>query len=163
MLCTINTDASFHPKYKVGAYAFWVVCNTFKLKKASVFKEPFVKNPVEAEIKCIINAISLTLRQDKSISGLVVNTDCLNAIHILKDDRKMVRRYKLQHFKKYRQKYNKICSKYRKKSGVDIKNNTEFRHVLAHSGVDDKRSYVNEWADRMAKYCMWEYINKNLK
>lgn len=163
MLCTLNTDASFHPKYKVGAYAFWSVCNTFKLKRASVFKEPFVKSSVEAELKCILNAITLTLRQDKSISSLVVNTDCLNAIHVLKDDRKMVRKYRLQHYKKYRQKYNKICSKYRRKSGVNIKKNNCFRHVKAHSDVDDKRSYVNEWCDFSAKKCMWEYVNNNLK
>ena len=27
----------------------------------------------------------------------------------------------------------------------------EFRHVKAHSGVKDKRSYVNEWCDAEAK------------
>lgn len=24
---TINTDASFHPKYKVGGFAFYIVCD----------------------------------------------------------------------------------------------------------------------------------------
>ena len=37
------------------------------------------------------------------------------------------------------------------------------RHVKAHSDVDDKRSYVNDWCDRNAKYCMWQYVNENLK
>lgn len=39
MLVTINTDASFHPKYKVGAFAFWVVSNQFKITKSGYLKE----------------------------------------------------------------------------------------------------------------------------
>lgn len=34
---------------------------------------------------------------------------------------------------------------------VNNKATIEFRHVKAHSGVDDKRSYVNEWCDKEAK------------
>jgi len=163
MLVTVNTDCSYHPYFKVGSYAFWVVSNEFKIKKSSIFKEPEMKSSDEAEIKSILNAVWLTLRQSNSISKLVINTDSQNAIYVFTDNRKMCRKYRLGKFKKYRQKYNDICRKYRKRSGVDIKTNNEFRKVLAHDNTDESRNWVNDWCDRKAKEELWNYINENLR
>jgi len=37
----------------------------------------------------------------------------------------------------------------------------EFRHVKAHSGKNDARSFVNEWCDKEAK--KWMRYSLNLK
>ena len=50
MLVTINTDASFHQKKKIGAYAFYAVCNNWKVKKSGKFRENCL-NPCDAEAK----------------------------------------------------------------------------------------------------------------
>jgi ribonuclease HI len=163
MICTINTDASHHPHFKVGSYAFWVVSDEFRIKKASVFKDPMLRCSDEAEIKCIINALWLTLRESDSISRVIINTDSQHAIYVFEHNRKMTGRYRLGRYKKYRQKYNDICRKYRKKSGVDIKNSIEFRKVAAHDNTDTPRNYVNQWCDDRAKEQLWNYIDKNLR
>lgn len=163
MICTINTDASYHPHFKVGAYAFWVVSDEFKIKKANVFKEPDMKSSDEAEICCILNSLWLTLRQSNDISRIVINTDSQNAIFVFEHNREMSRRYRLGKYKKYRQKYNDICRKYRKRSGVDIKNSIQFRHIKSHEHTDTPRNYVNDWLDKRAKEQLWGYINKHLR
>ena len=40
-----------------------------------------------------------------------------------------------------------------------LKIEVEFRHVKAHSGINDSRSYVNEWCDAEAKKQMWSKVN----
>ena len=163
MLVTINTDASWHPYFKVGSYAFWVVSNIFKIKKSNIFKQPKAHNPDICEIKCILNALWLTLKQDQSISKVIINTDSQNAIYVFEDNRKMCRKYRLTGYKKYRQKYNDICRKYRKKTGVDLKNNVEFRKVKSHNDTDTKRGWVNQWCDDSAKKALWKYIDEHLR
>lgn len=142
MLVTINTDASFHPKLKFGAYAFWAISNDFKITKSGVFRKKCV-NPDDAEAKCIINALTLILKAHKGITRIIINTDSLNAIAYLKADKVHVRKYGL--FRSKIDQFNPIFKKL--KRGIDI----EFRHVKAHSGVSDRRSYVNEWCDSEAK------------
>ena len=142
MLVTINTDASFHPSLKFGAYAFWAVCNDFKITKSGVFRKKCT-NPDDAEAKCIINALKIVLAH-KGISKIIINTDSLNAIAYLTKD--------TSHIKKY----NLSASKMRQFSlYLDLlktfNTQIEYRHVKAHSGVNDKRSYVNEWCDKEAK------------
>lgn len=156
MLCTINTDASFHPTLKWGAYAFWAVSDRFKIQKYGSFRGK-CKNPTDAETKCIINSIKVTLSADRDISRLIINTDSLNSIAILQNDRGHIKRYGLQFGSLLRREFNKIVESYPK----DIK--IEFRHVKAHSGVDDSRSFVNEWCDTNAKREMWSKVNRKLK
>lgn len=151
MLCTINTDASFHPEYKVGAFAFWSVCDQFRIQKAGFLRD-FVKNPDEAEIKCIINALKVTLNSDKTISKIIINTDSLNAKAVFENDKKHVQKYGL---KKWRR-LEKMFSNLVKKHNVSY----EIRHVKAHTGDDNARSYVNEWCDKNAKYYLWKRINQ---
>ena len=138
MLVTVNTDASFHPDSKHGAYAFWIVCDEFRLKRSDVFKTK-CRNPDDAEARCIINALSaLKNRPDIRI---IVNTDSLNAIALLTNNKKHIRRYMGN------RKWTHITKAFKKLNLSNI----EFRHVKAHSGKGDKRSYVNEWCDRKAK------------
>lgn len=147
MLVTLNTDASFHCQLKYGAYAFWAVCNEFKITKSGVFKSKCI-NPDDAEAKCIINALKIVLLAHNGITKVIVNTDSLNAIALLK--------YDIVHIKKYMGNNMKMWSHIRKAYNNVIHKNEnrviiEFRHVKAHTGINDKRSYVNEWCDAEAK------------
>jgi ribonuclease HI len=154
MLVTINTDASFHPTEKIGAFAFWAVSNGFKIQKACFFRDKCL-NPTDAESKAILNAFHVVSRKQKGIRKIIFNTDSLNAKAIFENDRDHIHKYHL---------FNKLRSNYNKKEqlfhGIEI----EFRHVKAHSGKDDARSYVNEWCDTNAKYYMWKRFHQlNLK
>jgi hypothetical protein len=126
MLCTINTDASYSPISKRAAYAFWIVSNNFTIKKSGLFKG-LCQKPEEAELKSILN----------------INTDCLNAIHILTFDKKSIKKYKLD-WGKY---YFKMYLKYTKNKSFKV----EFRHVKAHNDTDTSRTWVNDWCDKQAK------------
>lgn len=151
MLVTINTDASFHPKLKYGAYAFWAICNDFKITKSGVFKS-LCHNSDDAEAKCIINALQVVLSTNNNISSIIFNTDSLNAVSIIegrKKDLKCYRKWYPSIHVPIRQKYLSIVSAFQKKINAPIK--IEFRHVKAHSEIKDARSYVNEWCDSQAK------------
>jgi ribonuclease HI len=138
---TINTDASWHPEYKVGGYAFWIVCDKFKITKSGKFKTN-PKSSTEAEIMAIGNAIHalLSINEPLECSLLVINTDSKQAISRIKSGvceyGKMVRSIHLKLLSKINARKNK------------------FRHVKAHSGKDDSRSFVNEWCDTEAKKWM---------
>lgn len=149
MLVTINTDASFHPILKHGAYAFWIISNDFKITKSGVFKDKCI-SPDDAEAKCIINALKVLLSTNNNnhnnINKIIINTDSLNAIALIKNDKDHIKRYigkNIVRWKHIRIAYNNLLNK--------NKTIIEFRHVKAHSNVNDKRSYVNEWCDSEAK------------
>lgn len=155
MLVTINTDASFHPQLKYGAYAFWAICNDWKITKSGVFKSVCV-NSHDAECRCIINALSVVLLSHKGITKIIVNTDSLNSIYILKNDKEKIKRYlgtNQKMVKTLRTSFNKVLTSNKNKITI------EYRHVKAHSGINDKRSYVNEWCDTEAKRQLRKEIN----
>lgn len=141
MTCTINTDASFSPTTKKAAYAMWLVSNSFVIKKSGLFKEECEKAE-EAEIKCILNAFFL-IKEQTYLTKIIVNTDCLNAIHILTTSVKEILKYKLGWGKKYRKQFVRYTK--------DLKATIEFRHVKAHNDTETKRTWVNDWCDKQAK------------
>jgi ribonuclease HI len=143
MLVTINTDASFHPILKYGAYAFWAICNDFKITKSGVFRKK-CQTPDDAEAKCIINALTVILKSHKGISKIIINTDSLNAIAYLTKDTFHISKYGLS-LSKMRQFQQCLTILPINKTKI------EYRHVKAHSGINDTRSYVNEWCDYEAK------------
>lgn len=153
MLVTINTDASWHPTEKIGAFAFWAVSDIFKIQKAGYFRDP-CKDPTEAEAKAILNAIHVITSSHQGITRIIFNTDSLNAKAIFENDRKHINRFGLHWGKSLRHKFRKIFKEY------DGSFKFEFRHVKAHSGKDDKRSYVNEWCDTNAKFYMWKRFHE---
>lgn len=155
MLVTINTDASFHPQLKYGAFAFWAVCNDFKITKSGAFKTKCI-NPDDAEAKCMINALKVVLLAHKGITKIIVNTDSLNGIALIKNDKEHIKKYignNMKMWKHIRVSFNEVMRQNINKAEI------EYRHVKAHSGVNDKRSYVNEWCDAEAKRTMWRKVN----
>lgn len=95
MIVTINTDAAWHTEYKIAGYAFWIVCDQGKFCHSGVLKKR-VSRPEIAEFKCILNAIHVLGRLNyKDVGKIIVNTDCLNVIHLIKGDKKKINLYRL--------------------------------------------------------------------
>lgn len=145
MLVTINTDASYSPINRRAGYAFWAVCDEFRIQKSGVFRDKCM-NPNDAEAKCILNALKVVTSANKNITKIIVNTDSLNAIALLKYDREHMRKYIGDNMKMWKH-LRIVYAEFRRIKGLQI----EFRHVKAHSGLKDKRSYVNEWCNFNAK------------
>ena len=139
---TINTDASFHPEHKVGGYAFYIICDLFKVQKGGMFKvQP--KNSLEAEMMAIANAIYVASKQKQypKIDLVVINSDCLIAFERIGKTKKDLLGRRIAF----------LLADLKKVTGYK---KHEFRHVRAHSGAQDKRSFVNEWCDNEAKKWM---------
>jgi len=138
---TINTDASFHPESKAAGYAFYIVCDLFKIQKSGMFK----RNPVsamEAEIMCIGNAIATLLAQKElpTAKWLIINNDCTYGMDAIKRSAKGIPR---------------DVNALRQKLIIRLQSSeNKMRHVRAHSGIKDARSWVNEWCDTEAKKWM---------
>lgn len=146
---TINTDASYHPEHKVGGYAFYIICDLFKIQKGGMFKV-HPKNAMEAEMMCMANAVHIVLHQKElpEFDLVIINSDCLFA------------------FQRIGKKSNSPIGKKIALLLRDLRKRTNFkkyelRHVKAHSGVQDKRSFVNEWCDKEAKKWMRLSIPNN--
>lgn len=154
MLVTINTDASFHLQFKYGAYAFWAVSNEFKITKSGVFRTKCLSSD-DAEARCIINALQVVLLAHKGITRVIVNTDSLNAIALITNDREHINKYignNQKMWKYLRRAYNEVREKTTNKFII------EFRHVKAHTGINNPRSYVNEWCDTEARKQMYVHV-----
>ncbi len=142
---TINTDASFHPEKKVGGYAFYIICDLFKIQKSGRFKKN-PKNPEEAEMMCMANALHTLLHQKELplTKIIVINSDCLNSFHKIGLKKEGIGKMIAKILKEVRQ----------KTSENNILPNYDFRHVKAHNGTPDARSWVNNWCDKEAKKWM---------
>lgn len=100
------------------------------------------KNSLEAEMMCMANALAmLSFQKDLPMTNfLVINSDALFAFD------------KIGHRKAgVGKEVAKWLSKARKATMMP---RHEFRHVKAHNGAPDARSWVNEWCDREAKKWM---------
>lgn len=146
MILTINTDASYHAHIKRGSYAFWAICNDFKICKYGVFKEQ-IMDPTEAEIKAIINAVYVCLRQQSTqITRLIINTDCLFAKlgwegwTGLGDKAKAKWRPLIKLLRR-------LCNEYK----PNFSSKVEIRHVKAHDNTETDRNWCNDWCDQKAK------------
>lgn len=147
MLVTINTDASYRHDLKVGAFAFWMVCNAGRHYASGALKGT-IQNCHEAELKAIVNA--LVFLKEKSgwqgISKIIVNTDSLACINMIAGGKT----HDGAHAAK--KTYNRL----QQELGVPI----ELRKVAAHSGKDEKRKWVNDWCDKSAKKALKSFIKK---
>lgn len=155
MIVTVNTDASYSDKYKRGTYAFWIVCNEFRMQSSGALKNPLGRSEM-AEFQCIINALHFlfSVPTKRQITKIFLNTDCLNVIHLVNDDKAAINKYKLEGWgKSLVNKYKKTIKAY----GI-ITEQVEFRHVKAHVEIDSSRSYVNDWLDKAAKKEMGDLL-----
>lgn len=159
-LLTINTDASHAPNTTFGAYAFWIVTDEGKIQKAGELKGETLTS-VHAEMKSICNAIhAFKYSKFRGIKKVVVNSDCQNVINCfqfkqLKMDAKLK-----EIFNETRFLMMECCII----QGLSIRKVDEFfvfKHVKAHNGKKDSRSFVNDWCDKNAKLYLKKLISKN--
>lgn len=161
MIITINTDASFSNKLKRGAYAFWIVSDKGRILKSGPIRDA-CHDSSDAEMRCIINALHVVSSDpelNKPRNMVIINTDSMNAIHIFTDDKKAKNLYGLK-----KKEYNKAIASFHnvcKKLSRDIV--ISLRHVKSHTGLGDRRSYVNEWCDKAAKEEMGKIITSYLE
>jgi len=157
MLVTVNTDASYHKWFKYGGYAYWIVSNEFRFKGSGMLRKK-IGRPEEAEAQSILNALAVlfsSVVDNGTISKVIINNDCQNAMTALSGDTKHLRKYKCyKQMHSYRNKMRLLLEKYGK-TNLEI----EFRYVKAHSDAEDSRSFVNEFCDHNAKFQMYNRVN----
>jgi len=155
MIVTINTDASFHPKHKIGAYAFWIVSDAGRVMHSGAFKEQ-VNSSCSAEMRCIINALHTLIAQGwVLIDKIVINTDSLNSIHVFTNDKTNIIKHNLKWASDMRGLFNNI------KFNSPLRNTPiVFKHIVSHQDNATKRAWVNQWCDDKAKEQLWKKINK---
>jgi len=155
MVITINTDASFSNKWKIGAYAFWVVCKNFRVKKGGLLKNKAITSPTQAECMAIINALHAVfymLLQDNTahkVRMIIINTDSTNAKYVFENDELKIHQYRLKKYsQQFHGRFRVMCKKtFHKNQKVEF----QFRHVKAHQDTDTPRTYINDWCDKEAK------------
>lgn len=165
MVITINTDASFSNTHKIGTYAFWIACDKGKFFRSGALRGSCFSS-VHAEMKCIINALHFVLEGDefKTVKKIIINTDCLFAIHKFQEpnsewseNKKQTIKIELQAIKiRYKKIYNDYFSDRPNKKKVFL----QFRHVKAHEHTDNARHYVNDMCDKEAKVQMGLLLKK---
>lgn len=144
---TINTDASFNHQHKIGGFAFYIRFGNVRIRYAAAFKNP-VASAHEAEVLAIGNALHTLLKRTDLVRvyWLVVNSDCKLAMEDI-----------LQGKTPAGKKVKAIWTKVRKQLRIT---KHAFRHVKAHNGTPDARSYVNDWCDRQARKQMREQVTE---
>jgi ribonuclease HI len=152
---TINTDASFHPELKVGGYAYHIRYGSVKIQGSGAFKvNPL--NPLEAEMMSIANAIHVlcSIPDLPPTKLIIINSDCLNCFpKIALDSKNEVGR-------KTAKLLAKLVKKTATESGIS---RYEFRHVRAHTGAQNARSFANEWCDGEARRGMRKAVQSVLE
>lgn len=136
---TVNTDASFHPNYKTAGYAFYIICDFFKIQKGGNFKRKITSAKM-AETFCIGNALATLLAQKElpSTMLIIVNCDCKFAMHEIQNRTSQSGTLVASYAKKLKKRMPRGCV-------------VDYRYVKAHNGSPDSRSWVNEWCDTEAK------------
>lgn len=142
---TINTDASFNLKNGVCGYAFYIICDHFKITKGGAFKA-CATSPMEAALWARANALhTLEMQPDlpEVTKTIIINSDCLWAF----------KRIGLKSKNDAGRKIAQILKRLRKKTALPngLQPGFEFRHVKAHNGTPDARSWVNDWCDKEAR------------
>lgn len=138
---TINTDASFNHRHQVSGYCYYIKSNYFTISAAGQFKNVQPKCSSEAELMCIGNALYILLKKDiPAVDFIVINSDSKIALSRIKTGKT-----KIGH------QVFKILSRLKRKLKTK---DVRLKHVKAHSGFQDKRSWANEYCDKNAKMQM---------
>lgn len=161
MTVTINTDASYHPVHKVGAFAFWIVCSEGRIIQNGVLKNPV--NSQDAELQAIGNALHVLYSSKfKNIEHIYINTDCKYGIEAVTKGKRM--NGCLETVKEIQRIICKLVLKYNyKKNKKKFKGFISWRYVPAHTEGQNKRQWVNNRMDQLAKEALWNSINSKNK
>lgn len=145
---TINTDAGFYPIEKVGSFAYWIKGDNLFLSGSGIFKQP-CKNPLDAEIKAMLNALHILYSSGAIVEKLILNRDNIYAksgkkgTELQKQMSALIKKIKLRSIPPTHKNYT---GKY-----------VEFRHVKAHAHTKTPRHWVNDWCDKRCKEQLRKY------
>ncbi len=134
---TIYTDASFDVNTGRGAYAYYI--KTSKGKAQADGPASDLENSNHAEMLAIYKAVEDALNRWPDLKGLFVNTDSLACCHIIWPFYKGGRRNKGNTGEVYRSLVKLINGRW-----------IRAKHVKAHTGGGDVRSYLNRKVDHFA-------------
>jgi ribonuclease HI len=148
MLVTINTDASYHPEHRIGAFSFWMVCNQGRHFGAGPLRG-IIHHSHEAEFKAVLNALHFLVNKTdwRGVEWVIINTDNQEVFEMINGGptREWARELKAS--------FNALRR--------DMKAKIEARKVKAHSGTEEKRKWVNNWCDKSAKQMLNSLINES--
>lgn len=160
MNITINTDASFCPKDKVGGYAFWITCDNGRIKRSGRLKKP--KSSIDSEMKALANAVYVLKKSnliDGKVNFIYINSDCSHMFSLIgKKSNNQVGRY-----------IAKTLSSILRRGREGIPNRKkryQLRHVKSHSHTRTKRNWVNDWCDKEARkhmYTQRSFTTQNMR
>ena len=145
MTATITTDASYYSRHKVGAYAFWISTNLFRLCKAGPLKGD-VCSSHEAEFKSIVNALHTLHQSNCKITHIYINTDSRTTINAIQFS--------------YDSLWCKDTLKAYKSIVALLNAKVTLRHIKAHIHTNTARNWVNDWCDQEAKKAAIKEIQK---
>lgn len=136
---TITSDASYYYQEKVGGWAFQIRHSSGVIKLYGALRGE-INNPLEAELKSVLNSLHTLKSQNIKVDTLTINVDCLYIVTSL--------------FKR-----NKKRNKLTEELSIKISDYLEdidylklnIKHVKAHRKIEDARGYVNDWCDKHAR------------
>jgi ribonuclease HI len=159
---TINSDASFHPTFKVGAFCFWIRHDDGKIVQSGGLKNCI--GPLDAEIQSIGNGLYALLKSKFTpIDYIVVNTDCKYAIDAITGKRKHNSRPETV------KAVTKIIAQLTKTHKHRLPKNKrrypfiQYRYVPAHKSTETAKAWINDYCDKEAKRMLWNEINSKPK
>lgn len=140
MLVTIFTDASHCPETKSAGYGYWIISDRGHLKGGAEFKST-VKNIHQAESMAVVNALYGAILAGIAQKGdtILVQSDSTPALNILE-------------YLCKKEEYVEIIKEWSRLTREMDK--VIYRHVKAHSGAKDARSYANRYCDNVARVSM---------
>lgn len=135
---TITTDASFYRRDGVGGWAFQIRGDEVFTKLWGPFKKK-VESSTAAELKSLLNALSILKKKGLKIDVLTINADCEFIVkHMFTKNKKRS--------KVVKDLTNRV-SQYLEK--IDY-NSLNIKHVKAHSEIINSRRMANDWCDKHA-------------
>lgn len=149
MVVTVNTDASFHHKSKIGGFAFWIHFGNWKIQMSGPLKK--CDSAIEAELMCMANALYVLQNSGiNDVQKIIIYSDCKNAFPLIglnktpgSPGRKVANLLRAVRKRQF------------------FKPEYELRHIKAHTNKQDMRSLINDWCDRNARYQMRILLKKN--
>lgn len=150
MNVTLITDASWCPSERVSGYGYWVACARGKLGGGGRCATTSVETSTVAEMMAVCNALfecykaGYIVKQDL----ILIQTDCVAAIKAFEGTR----------FTNLNPQ-ERMVVKYLHELQKALELSITFRHVKAHTQVQDARSVTNRMCDKVAKKFMREARN----
>lgn len=155
---TINTDASFHPEHKVGAFAFWIRHDQGRIIQSGPLKHCL--HSLDAEIQAIGNGLYALLKSKfTDIDYIRINTDCTYAIDAIRD--KKMRNATKRVVENVEAIILEVKCKYYRKLKKRRHPFIDYRYVPAHIDTSTPKKWLNDWCDTQAKNHLWKQINSN--